>query len=435
MQTFVFFGLGAAGSVMACCLHELCERQKEKARFLFIVRNPEEAKQYLFRAQGVLDAAGFLVLKDFRELFEHPKRYEKHLKGATVLINTAVPTFNDPILKLAAEFGIHYCDLASEMYNEQTERTLQFSQQEFHEPLKQKGKFGLINVGVAPGVTNFLIGEKLLTLTALPSVRVLGIDIYLLEHITSRQVVFSWSPMVALDELEQKPRYLAQGTLHTVEPFSGARPYAYPHFPAEVEAYPLYQEEILSLHQSFPQIPSIRMFAGGSEVELIKNLYQLNLLSKQDIECVKKNMSVEEIVRMVLPGLETPQEIERLLHEGIIKYAQFAAMAELTLAVESGKGEKRMTVKETTGFSFHQYKDLLNTPYSGSTYIAYVTGVGAAILTCATLRQWQKQSEKLTGILRAEALPAIFGPEVTDSVKRDLCAYKLDFISHTHSFT
>ncbi len=433
MQTFVFFGLGAAGSVMACCLHELCERHGDDARFLFIVRNRKEAEQYLLRAPDMLKAGEFLVVKDFREIFDHPEKLRKKLHGSAVLINAAVPTFNAPILTLAADLCVHYCDLASDMYNERTEKTLQFPQQDFHERLKEKGTFGLINIGISPGVTNFLIGEKLMLMENFPSIHIQKVELYLLEHITSRQVVFSWSPTVALDELEQKPRYLEHGVLKAVGPFSEARPYAYPHFTGDTEAYPLYQEEILSLHQSFPQIPSIRMFAGGSEVELIRSLFQLNLLSKENVECVKRQMTVEEIVRMVLPSLETPQEIERLLREGIIRYAQFAAMAELT--VEMKEGRTITTSKETTGFSFHRYRDLLDTPYSGSTYIAYVTGVGAAILLFHAHKHWQEEGHDLIGILRGEDLPPRFGLERTDAVKRELCNYKLDFVSHSHSLT
>lgn len=41
---------------------------------------------------------------------------------------------------------------------------------------------------------------------------------------------------------------------------------------APTRQYPLYQEELLSLHRSFPEIKSIGVYTGGSEVELVKAL-------------------------------------------------------------------------------------------------------------------------------------------------------------------
>jgi len=422
------------GSVMACCLYELAKRNNVNIDFLLIVRDIKEAKQYLFRAPEVVKSAEFIEIKDFKELFNDPKQYSKQLKDTDVVINTAIPEFNEPILKLATEISAHYCDLASDMYNEQTLKTLQFPQQRFHKKFQQQNLFGLINLGISPGVTNFLIGEKLAKLQSLPQTVIRDIHLFLLEQINSQQIVFSWSPKVALEELEEKPRYIQNNKLVTVEPFSDSVAYEFPHSDTRVEEYPIYQEEVLSLHQTFPQASSIRVSGGGSDVELVKNLFQLNLLSKRNIECMEAGMSVEKIVRMVLPGMKSPQKIEQLLKEGVIKSAQFAAMAEITLEIKED-GQKPALMTESIGLSFHRYADLLGTPYSGATYISYPTGVGAAILLFYTHELWQKDKNQLRGILRAEELPPRMDTARVDLIKREMCAYKIDFISHTHSFT
>lgn len=59
---------------------------------------------------------------------------------------------------------------------------------------------------------------------------------------------------------------------------------------------------------------------------------------------------------------------------------------------------KTVEVTETTGLSFHRYAKLLDTPYSGATYISYPTGVG-----------------------------------MVGEVKRELSSYLIDFVTHTHS--
>lgn len=56
--------------------------------------------------------------------------------------------------------------------------------------------------------------------------------------------------------------------------FGEARSCGFPHQPGEVMTYPVYQKEILSL-RSYLSIGAIRMFVGGSEVELIKSLFSV----------------------------------------------------------------------------------------------------------------------------------------------------------------
>ena len=110
-----------------------------------------------------------------------------------------------------------------------------------------------------------------------------SVDLYLLEDIDADEIAFSWSPLVALEELAERPRLLRDGRIQVLDPFSAAREH---HFPGEMDStrqYPLYQEELLSLHRSFPEIESIAVYTGGSEVELVKALFKLNLLSKRTL--------------------------------------------------------------------------------------------------------------------------------------------------------
>ncbi len=435
MKKIVFFGLGAVGSVMACCLYELCKSEGNKQlEFLFVVRNPNKAKQYFFRAPHLLKVSKLLKINDFKTFFQNPKKYAAQLNDADVFINASAPELNDMILKLAIEFKTPYCDLASDMYNAHTLKTLKFSQQSFHQQLQKTGIFGLINVGISPGVTNFLVGEKLAHLQrARNSLKIKAINLYLLEHMDSKQVLFSWSPTTALEELEEKPRYFKNKKLISVQPFSYSQNYEFPHFKGEVAQYPIYQEEILSFHDSFPEINSIHVSSGGSEMELIKNLFQLNLLSKKDVKCMAAGTSIEQIVRMVLPGMQSPKKIEEMQKNKTIKYAQFAAIAEIILETQDGKG-KNILLTETTGLSFHKYPQLIETPYSGATYIAYPTGIGAAILLFYAYLSWTKNKQGFSGIIKAEELPAKISPEEIEEIKRKMSSYMIDFVSHTDSF-
>ena len=233
------------------------------------------------------------------------------LAGAALLVNAALPAFNCPIIELGIHLGAHTVDLASEMYNEQTDRTLTFAQYDHDEALRRRGVAALINQGISPGVTDFLIGRCLHELLAAGrnELEIESVDLYLLEDIEADSVVFSWSPLTALDELAARPRSLIDGRFQVVEPFSMARYYAFPNEPRATRQYPLYQEELLSLHRAFPEIPTLGVYTGGSEVELVKALFQLNLLSKQTLPD-QPELTVEAMVRAILPGMQRPRRIE-----------------------------------------------------------------------------------------------------------------------------
>lgn len=428
MRKFIFFGLGSAGSAMSCCLQELSRQSGERPpRFLFVVRDAAKARAMLFRAPMIRKNATFLEVEDFHALFGHPEKYRRQFRSASVFVNAASPSFNDRILDLALSCHANYCDLASDMYDEKTSRTLRFSQEAFHRRLKASNLFGLINAGVSPGLTNLLIGERLLALKRQDmDARVSRIHLFLREHLVSRKLVFSWSPEVALDELKEHPRCLLQGKLRKIEPFSTSMDYQFPHSEEKTETYPIYQEEILSLHGSFPDVPAIHVSAGGSEVDVIRALYQLNLLSDQETRC--KGMTVGKIVRMVLPGLQSPRTIETYLKDGTIRSAQFAAMAEIVVEGHAGISER---VTETVGVSFHRYHELLGTPYSGNTYLGYVTGVCAALLLSSSLEHWQKRRKDVRGIIKSEHLPGLLGQEAMLRLNHALSSYKIDVVSHS----
>lgn len=427
MTKIVFFGLGAAGSAMACCLQELAEHSKKDAlRFVFVVRDSKKAEAALFRAPHVKKHATFIEVEDFQDLFKHPEKRVWQLHDASILINAANPSFNDQILQLALTLNAHYCDLASDMYDRNTARTLRFSQEAFHRKLGARNLFGLINAGVSPGLTNMLIGEKVIALGRQDKhVRISGINLFLREHIVTRELVFSWSPDVALDELKQHPRCLIKGKMRQIEPFSTFMDYQFPHTQEKTATYPVYQEEILSLHGSFPDVPTIRISAGGSEVEIIRTLYQLNLLSDKETQC--KGMTIEKIVRMVLPKLESPHTIEKFLKDGTIRSAQFAAVAEIVMEGHAGFAE---SITETIGISFHRYDELLGSSYSGSTYIGYVTGISAALLLSCTFERWQRKHQDVRGIIKTEQLPLLLDQQAMEELKRTLSSYKIDIISH-----
>ncbi|MGB5240169.1 MAG: hypothetical protein WBN80_05930, partial [Prochlorococcaceae cyanobacterium] len=288
--------------------------------------------------------------------------------------------------------------------------------------------------GISPGVTNFLIGQRLVELCSARrrDLEIESVDLYLLEDIDSDEVVFSWSPLVALEELAQQPRQIRDGRLQILEPFKDPRDYTFPNESKSVRQYPLYQEELLSLHRSFPEIQSIGIYTGGSEVELVKALFQLNLLSKRTLP-QQSELTVEAMVRAILPGMNKPRRIEDYLRNGVIRRAHFAAAAEIRVT-ETVRNE-RQTVIETVGLSYLRYHGLLNSPYAGATYIAYPTAVGAAILTWHALAFLREDGGELPGVITGEDLARQLPRPRAEAIRRDLVGWDIDLFSSVRDAT
>jgi saccharopine dehydrogenase (NAD+, L-lysine forming) len=432
--TVVFFGLGAVGSSMLICLAELAERDGVPLRFVVVVLNPDLARDALFHAERLFDRIDFLGVDDFAPVFALEEEHASRLAGADVLVNAALPSFNRPMLELALRLGAHTVDLATDMYDAETERTLTFSQYGFDDDFRKGGRAALINLGISPGVTNFLIGQRLHELRSARrrDLEIESVDLYLLEDIDSDEVVFSWSPLVALEELAEQPRLLRNGRLQVLEPFSAARDHSFPNETKPIRQYPLYQEELLSLHRSFPEIESIGIYTGGSEVELVKALFQLNLLSKRTLP-QQSELTVEAMVRAILPGMNKPRRIEEYLRSGVIRRAHFAAAAEIRVT-ENVRTDRQTTI-ETVGLSYLRYQGLLDSPYAGATYISYPTAVGAAILAWHALAFLREDGGELLGVITGEDLARLLPRARADAIRRDLVAWDIDLFESVRDAT
>ncbi|MFW3427524.1 saccharopine dehydrogenase C-terminal domain-containing protein [Aliarcobacter butzleri] len=426
----VFFGVGAVCSVIARLLYDLSKKSSnDEIKFLFVVRDIKKAKSHFFKNTEVLNNSEFLEIKNFEEIFTNYNNYTKYLEKSTIFINTSIPDYNLSIMKLALAFKINYADLASDIYNDNVISSLQFEQQSLNEEFEKNSLFALINLGISPGITNFLIGERIYSLSNLPyETKVSKIEINLLEEIQSKQLIFSWSPKVAIEEISYSPLFFKKNKLKRIEPFSKSKTYKFPYFKNFVELYPVFQEEIISLKQSFKDVENIKMFVGGNEIELMKNLYQLNLLSNKYCYGYKDSeISINSIIKDVIPKMKSPQIIEDYIKNKTIKYAEFCAIADIYLEISYPQNSKKIKNVESIGISFNKYTNLIKTNYSGSTYISYPTGIGAGILIFYTLLN--QIFNDIKGVLVTEKLPSILGPVTNDIIKRELSSYKINLIN------
>jgi len=432
--TIVFFGLGAVGSSMLICLAELAERDGIPVRFKVFSIDPAGARDALYHAEPFMKRVEIIGVPSFDPILALEGPGADKLAGASLLINAAIPQFNCPIIELGIRLGAHTLDLASDMYNPETASSLTFNQYAHDAALREQGLAALINMGISPGITNFLIGEQICRISSedRKELEIESIDLYLLEDIDADAVIFSWAPAVALDELSQSPLQLRDGRMIVHEPFTAARDYQFPHEPRLWRQYPLYQEELLSLHRSYPKVEHIGIYTGGSEVELVKALHQLNLLSKETLGA-NPELTIEAVVRAALPGMKKPRRIEDYLRSGVIRRTHFCAAAEIRVS-EWVRNERR-TFIETVGLSFLRYRELLGTPYAGATYISYPTAVGAAILGWHTLCQVRAEPGSIQGVITGEELARLLPRSRIDAVFRDLVAWDIELFASTRDAT
>lgn len=422
----VIFGVGAVSSVIARVLYDLSKKSlQDEIEFVYVVRNKAKAKEHFFNNPELLELGKFLECESFEEIFSNPKKYKKTLQNSDLFLNSSLPSYNLEIMNLALTFKTNYADLASDIYNEKIFETLEFEQQSLNEEFSTNENFALINLGISPGITNFLIGERIYNFSNLPyKTKVKKIEINLLEEMQSKQLIFSWSPNVAIEEISYKPHFFKKNQLKAVEPFSKSKTYKFPYFKNFVEVYPVFQEELISLKHSFEEVEDIKMYVGGNEIELMKNLYQLNLLSNKYCYGYKDSqISINSIIKDVIPKMKTPQTIEEYTLNKTIKYAEFAAIADIYLEISYPQNNKKIKSVESIGVSFSRYTDLVKTPYSGATYISYPTGIGAGILIFYTLLA--QKNNPIQGVLLSEKLPELLGATTNDIIKRELTSYKI----------
>jgi len=157
--TIVFFGLGAVGSSMLICLAELAERDGIPVRFKVFSIDPASARDALYHAERLMKRVEIIGVPSFEPLLALEGPGADKLAGASLLVNAAIPQFNCPIIELGIRLGAHTLDLASDMYNPETASSLTFNQYAHDAALREHGAAALTNMGVSPGITNFLIGD------------------------------------------------------------------------------------------------------------------------------------------------------------------------------------------------------------------------------------------------------------------------------------
>ncbi|MEK7643165.1 MAG: saccharopine dehydrogenase NADP-binding domain-containing protein [Patescibacteria group bacterium] len=283
--------------------------------------------------------------------------------GVDLIINASLPRFNVNIMEAALKVGAHYQDLASELKDLKT-----VEQFKFNKRFERAGLTGLINTGVAPGVTNLLAREAADMFDVVDS-----IHIRCVEEQKASEFVFSWSAETTFDDLTAPPLVYKNGKFKTTKPFHDPEDYEFPGQLGTKRAFSIYGDEVATIPY-FIKTKNVDFKSAGADIEFSKALSSLGLFSKKPVAIGGVKFAPLELFKKLAPAVPPPDMMRTMIRNGIIENAIFA----LTVEVVGKKHNKNLRIKMSAIFP-----DLkaINKIFPGGTYISYPTGTAAYVFS------------------------------------------------------
>ena len=361
MQIFVL-GAGATGSLLA----QLLERQGHTV--WCGDRDPERARRFLGK-RGTI-AVTQVNARNLRGIV-------RVARGCNLIVNASASVFNQIVMRAALRLRAHYVDLSSHL----TRNPFKAEQFSFAKRFEEKRRTALINTGAAPGLTNLLVARAAEMLDQVESVQ-----IRLYESSESDDPISQWSPEVSFDEAISSPRVYRNGKFKMEKRFAELEKFRFLDPIGNANVVLAAQDEVGTIPYFIP-MRDMDVKIGGNEFDRLRRWYKQGKLSKS-----------RGIVRQRFPQTSSPRAIAKLIRQGVLQNARFAA-AVLVRGVKRGKGNKddeRLLVRADCNFpTLYQIRqqDLYTTP------VAYATAHVAALF----IKNFPRD---LKGVFSPEALPA-----------------------------
>ncbi len=272
-------------------------------------------------------------------------------RGANLVVNASPAVYNKIILRAALRLRAHYLDLNSHLVHHPF-RPEQFR---FHKRFLAKNRAALICAGAAPGLTNLLAqrGSELLD-------SVEAMQIRLFESTESKDPISTWSADVAYDAAISWPRVYRNGRFGLAKRFDGREKFRFPPPIGETPVYLAAQDEVCMLPYVIP-MRDLDAKIGGNDFERLRRWHRQGRLNRS-----------AGIVRKRFPDTLTPRRVAKLIRDGVLENARFAA----AVLVRGAKGDQPLLIRWDASFpTLYQIRGrgLTSTP------IAYATAHLAAI--------------------------------------------------------
>jgi len=393
-------GCGAVGSVVA----RLVALKRVAEEIVCFDRSLDIAKRYL----------------SFEEVRDVPveqvdalntEELAAKLKGFDFAVN-ALPTFarvgrrevplNPLVMQAALKAGAGYVDMAC--YGGKRVRAEQLA---FAREFADAGLPAVINFGASPGLANVLVREACEDLDSVETVRVVSV-----EDQRGSAFVIPWSREEMLMSATPVLAYRG-GRFVWLEPFGESTVFELPEPLGTVRCYAILNDEAYTIPH-FVKLRNFQYYAGGSDVETLRALYRLGILSGERVRIGKALVSPRELLYHILPPSPAPEEVLRMVREGELEDAYFA----IEVAAEGEVGDEPA---ESRRFVLFPSQRKVNELLPGATYITYPT----ALCTVALLRALR--GRRLRGVLPGEALPKHVRKLVLEHLEEDKIVVNEEF--------
>jgi len=359
MRIFVL-GAGATGSLLA----QLLERQGHTV--WCGDRDPERARRFLGKKSTI--AVTKVNARNLRGIV-------KCAKGCQLIVNASASVFNEIVLRAALRLRAHYADLSSHL----TRNPFKAEQFRYVKKFEEKNRVALINAGVAPGLTNLLVKRAA---DLLDEVEAVHIRLY--ESSESDDPISQWSPEVSFDEAVSHPRIYRNGRFQLGKRFSEIEKFRFADPIGAARAVLAAQDEVATLPYFIP-MRDLDVKIGGNEIDRLRRWHKQGKLSRS-----------RGMTRQRFPQTSSPRMIAKLIRQGILQNARFAA-AVLVKGVKRGKKEdQHLLIRSDCTFpTLYQIRQQgrFTTP------VAYATAHVAALFIKFLPRD-------LAGVFAPEMLPA-----------------------------
>jgi hypothetical protein len=301
MRIFIL-GAGATGSLLA----QLLDRQGHHV--WCGDRDPERARRFLGKKS--LIAISQVNARNLRGIV-------RAAKGCQLLINASASVFNEIVLRAALRLRSHYLDLSSHL----TRDPFRAEQFRYSKRFQDKNRAAVINAGAAPGLTN-LLAKRAADLCD----EVLSAQIRLYESAESDDPISQWSPEVSFDEAVSRPRVYRGGRFKLAKRFSELERFRFMDPVGFARVVLAAQDEIATLPRFIP-IRDLDAKIGGNEIDRLRRWHKQGKLSKS-----------RGMARRQFPETASPRAIAKLIRQGVLQNARFAA-AVLVRGVQRGSKE------------------------------------------------------------------------------------------------
>jgi hypothetical protein len=339
MRIFVL-GAGATGSLLA----QLLEKQGHTV--WCGDRDLERARRFLGERSTI--AVTEVNARNLRGIV-------RAARGSQLIVNASASVFNLIVLRAALRLRTHYVDLSSHL----TRNPFKAEQLAYAKRFEEKNRAALINAGAAPGLTNLLVKRATEMLDEVESVH-----IRLYESSESDDPISQWSPEVTFDEAISNPRVYRQGKFRMEKRFAELEKFRFPDPIGSANVVLAAQDEVATLPYFIP-MKNMDVKIGGNEFDRLRRWYKQGKLSKS-----------RGIVRHRFPETSSPRKIAKLIRQGVLQNARFAAAA-LVSGVKRGRKEDQHLLIRTDCWFPTLYQIRQQGRYT--TPVAYATAHVAAL--------------------------------------------------------